>query len=145
MTNYSLYTFSNQFFWPVTLKEMKAIYCCVRYIKLYMFVCYSFEICIEWTNKNSKTLDFLYLSEGFLSHLSIFQSHGHVTITSDGLQILTYDRHSWSLISDGSLVCHSYTVTPGHPFKMVISEDSWHSHFLPSIWQWWYCLPVLTT
>ena len=24
----------------------------------------------------------------------------------------------------------------GHPFKMVISEDPWHSHLLPSVKQW---------
>ena len=24
----------------------------------------------------------------------------------------------------------------GHPFLMVISEDPWHSHLMPSVWQW---------
>ena len=24
----------------------------------------------------------------------------------------------------------------GHPFIMVISEDPWHSHLLPSVWKW---------
>ena len=24
----------------------------------------------------------------------------------------------------------------GQPFIMVISEESWHSHLLPSVWQW---------
>ena len=24
----------------------------------------------------------------------------------------------------------------GQPFMMAISEDPWHSHFLPSVWQW---------
>ena len=28
------------------------------------------------------------------------------------------------------------TVTQGHPFIMVISEDPWHSHLLLSFWQW---------
>ena len=43
------------------------------------------------------------------------------------LQILTYTRHSWSLNSEGSSACHIYCNT-GHPFKMVISHDPWHSH-----------------
>ena len=32
-------------------------------------------------------------------------------------------------------VCHTYSNTE-HPFIMVISEDPWHSHLLPGIWQW---------
>ena len=37
------------------------------------------------------------------------------------LQIFTYAMHLSS---------------EGHPFIMIISEDSWHSHQLPSVWQW---------
>ena len=48
------------------------------------------------------------------------------------LQILTFARYSWPLSGEGSLACHTYCVT-GHPFIMVISEDPWHSHLLPSI------------
>ena len=51
-------------------------------------------------------------------------SHGDVTMTFEGLQIFTYTRHLWPLGSDGSLACHIYCDT-GHPFKMVISEDSY--------------------
>ena len=36
--------------------------------------------------------------------------------------------------SEGSLECHTYCDT-GHPFIMVISEDLWHSHLLPSVQQ----------
>ena len=50
-------------------------------------------------------------------------------------QILTYARHLRPLSSEGSLACHLYCDT-GHPFKMVMSEDPWHSHVLPSVWQW---------
>ena len=32
------------------------------------------------------------------------------------------------------LACHTYCDT-GHPFIMVISEEPWHSHLLPSVWQ----------
>ena len=45
-------------------------------------------------------------------------SHRDVTITGQGLQILTYARHLWSLNSEGSLACHTYC-DMGHPFKMA--------------------------
>ena len=78
---------------------------------------------------------FLLLILGLSSHSRIFHSYGDVTITGEGLQILTYARHSPPSSSDGSLACHTYFDT-GHPFIMVISEDPWHSHLLPSVWQW---------
>ena len=65
---------------------------------------------------------FVCLFWGLSSHLRIFHSYGDVTIPGEGLQILTYARHSWSLSSGGSLACHNYCDT-GHPFIMVISED----------------------
>ena len=71
----------------------------------------------------------------FFSHSRFFHSYGDVTITGEGLQILTYARHSWPLSSEGSLACHTYCDT-GHPFIMVISEDPSNSHLLPSVWQW---------
>ena len=49
--------------------------------------------------------------------------------------ILTYTRHSWPLSSEGSLTWHTYCDTV-LPFIMVISEDPWHSHLLPSVRQW---------
>ena len=67
------------------------------------------------------------LTEGFFTHVS------DVTITGEGLQILTFTRHVCPSSSEGSLACHIYCET-GHPFIMVISEP-WHSHLLPSIWQ----------
>ena len=39
---------------------------------------------------------------GFSSHLKIFHSYGEVTITVEGLQVLTCARHSWTLSSEGS-------------------------------------------
>ena len=70
------------------------------------------------------------------SHSKIFHSCGDVTIAGEGLQILTYARHSWPLSSDriSSLMCHTYCDT-GLLFIMVISEDPWHSHLLPNVWQ----------
>ena len=38
-------------------------------------------------------------------------------------------------IEQWGLACHTYC-DMGHPFIMVISEDPWHSHLLPSVWQW---------
>ena len=69
------------------------------------------------------------------SHSKILHSYGDVIIAGEGLQILTYARHSRSLSSEGSLTCHTYCNT-GLPFIMVISEDPLHSHLLPSVWQW---------
>ena len=50
-----------------------------------------------------------------------------ITITGEGLQILTYTRHLWPLSKGGSLACHTYCET-GHPFTMVISEDPRDTH-----------------
>ena len=69
---------------------------------------------------------------GFSSLSKIFHSYGDVIIAGEGLQILTYARHSWPLSSEGSLAYHTYCDT-GHPFKMVISEDPWHSNLQPSV------------
>ena len=52
-----------------------------------------------------------------------FHSFGDVTINGEGLQILTFTRHSYTLSSEGSLTYHTYCDT-GLPFIMVISEDS---------------------
>ena len=68
------------------------------------------------------------------SHSRSFHSYGVVTIANEGLQILTYARHSWPLSSECSLKCHTFCDT-GLPFKMVISENPWHSNMLPSVWQ----------
>ena len=68
----------------------------------------------------------------FIVQLEIFHSDGEVSIAGEGLQILTYARHSWPLSSEGSLTCHTHCDTG----LLVISEDPWHSHLLPSVWQW---------
>ena len=71
---------------------------------------------------------------GLSSHSRIFHSYGDVTVAGEGLQILTYARHSWPLSSEISLACNTYCDT-GHPFIMIISEDPWHLHLLPSVQQ----------
>ena len=49
-----------------------------------------------------------------------------------GSQILTYARYLRPLSSKGSLACHTNCDT-GHSYIMVISEDLWQSHLLPSV------------
>ena len=57
---------------------------------------------------------------GFTSHSRIFHSYWDVTIIVEGLQILTYTRHSWPLSSKGSLISvphllwHGASVDNGH-------------------------------
>ena len=69
----------------------------------------------------------LFVCSGFSSYSKIFNSYGDVTISGEGLQILTYTRFLWPLSSEGSLACLSYCDT-GLPFIKVIFEDPWHSH-----------------
>ena len=59
----------------------------------------------------------------FSSQSRIFHSFGDVTITGEGLQILTYALRVWPLNSEGSLACLTYC-DMGHPFIMVISLDA---------------------
>ena len=58
---------------------------------------------------------------GLSSHSRIFHSYEDVTITGEGLQILTYAQHSWPLSSEGFLACHTLC-DMGHTFIMVISK-----------------------
>ena len=78
---------------------------------------------------------FVGLFRPFRPTWEFFNSFGDVTIAGEGLQILAYSRHLWPLSSEGSLACHNYC-GKGHPFIMVIFEDPWHSHLMPSVWQW---------
>ena len=45
------------------------------------------------------------------SHSWIVHTYWDVTIAGEGLQILTYARHSWPLNSEGSLTCHTHCDT----------------------------------
>ena len=61
---------------------------------------------------------------GFSSHSKIFQTFIDVTITGEGLQILTYTRHSWLLSSKGSftfshILLHGPTHYNGHLLGLV--------------------------
>ena len=89
------------------------------------------------TNKSLSTFFVSLFVWGCSSHLRIFHSYWDVTIFVEGLQILTYmyAQQSWPLCSEGSLACNIYCDT-GHPLIIVIFEDTWHSHLLPSVLQW---------
>ena len=55
----------------------------------------------------------------FSSHSRIFHSYGDVTINGEGLQSLTYARHSWPLSCGCSLACYTHgdtalTLQNGH-------------------------------
>ena len=77
----------------------------------------------------------LFVCLGFIVQLENFSLKWRRHHCRWRLQILTYAQHSWPVSSEGSLTCHTYCDT-GLPFIMVISEDPWHSHLLPSVWQW---------
>ena len=55
-----------------------------------------------------KVIFFYLFVWGCTSHSIIFHSYGDVTITGEGLHILTYAQHSLSLNSEGSLVLSTY-------------------------------------
>ena len=63
-----------------------------------------------------------------------FHLFENVTIAGEGLQMLNNARLSWPLSSECSLECLTYRDTE-HPFIMGITDDSWHSHLLSSVWQ----------
>ena len=86
-------------------------------------ICYSFSYSFK-----------LFICLCFFVQLENFFSYGDVTIAGQGLHILTCVRHSWPLSCEGSLACHTYC-NMGHPFKIVIFEDLWHSHLLLSVKQ----------
>ena len=88
--------------------------------------------------KNKHIYVFL-LILGISSHSRDFHSHRDVTITGEGLRILTCARHLWPLSSEGFLACNTYKLQHG------VSVISGHIHVLPSVWQVELSLPVLTT
>ena len=59
------------------------------------------------------------------------------TLPVKGWKFCFCAQHSLPLSNEGCLACHTYCNT-GHPFIIAISEDPWHLHLLPSIWQWSY-------
>ena len=71
----------------------------------------------------------------FSSHSRVFHSFVDVTIAGEGLRILIYALQLWALSSEGSLACpavQGVSVYNGH------IRGLWHSHLMPSVWQWSY-------
>ena len=68
---------------------------------------------------------FWFLSE-FIVSLEKFSIMNLETITGEGLQILTYTRHSWPLSSEGSLTCHNFFKELGQS-RLVIVPDLPHA------------------
>ena len=58
------------------------------------------------------------LSLGVLSHKRFFSLSKDVSIFSEGLQIKTYTRHSWSFSSEDYLPCNVYCDTK-HQFILI--------------------------
>ena len=73
-------------------------------------------------HKNEANWLFCLIVWGFSYPSRIFHLYGNVTITSEGLQILTYYKawHSWPMSSEGCLACHIYCDT-GQPFMMTLA------------------------
>ena len=63
---------------------------------------------------------FAWLCLGFYVHSIFFNSHGYVSITSEGLQILTFARHvieQWGFFSVQHPLLHGASVYNGHPWE----------------------------
>ena len=87
----------------------------MQYISKILFIC----------------LDFFFVP---LENFSLIRTRHHCQWRTANFD-LCLALMSWPLRSEGSLTCHTYCDT-GHSFIMVISEEPWHSHILPSVWQW---------
>ena len=62
----------------------------------------------------------------------IFHWYGDVTIMIANFDICL----TLMAIEQWGFFSVSHLLWPGDPFIMVISEDAWHSHLLPSVSQW---------
>ena len=82
----------------------------------------------------AKRLCFCFLFGGLTFHSIILHSNGNVTITGEGLKfwpiLCTHDHWEWMFFSVPQLLWYGLCVL------MVISEDPWYSHLLPSVRQW---------
>ena len=70
----------------------------------------------------------------FTSHSKIFHSFGDVTIVC--WKAANFDLCSALMaIEQWGFFSLLHLLWSEHPFKIDISEDPWHSHLLPSVWQ----------
>ena len=134
LTNLSLYS---RFINIWTVLPYKQIHRDIQHKKIFLYMTQTKSaICLSVTDSIWPTkptvIVFCLLFWGLSSHSRIFHAYGDVIIYSEGLQMLTYARHSRPLSSDGSYASHPYCHI-GHPFTMIISEPPWHSHLLPKV------------
>ena len=101
--------------WPMFKFAIKYMQTCAFIFKLFVL------LCIYLLNTS-----FCLFVCSFSSHSRIFQSFCCKFWPMIGTKAIEH----W-----GFLACHIYCDT-GHPFIMVISDNPWHSHLMPSIWQW---------
>ena len=80
-------------------------------IRLFLFVCLEFFVTLE--------------------NVSLIWRRHHYRWRAANFDLCSV----WPLSSKGSLACDTFCDT-GHSFIMVILEDPWHSHLLPSVWKW---------
>ena len=124
----------------VRIGDIHSVFVWMRYILQTLFTEEGMNqlIMLLYVGKQTTRQAFLFKMDARFSFFIFLclssQSYGDVSIAGEGLQILTYARHSWPLSSEGSLTCHTHCDT-GLPFILVISEDPWQSHLLPSVWQ----------
>ena len=89
-----------------------------KYLNKYFFLLR--RIIIERKYRLMKSSSSFQVWWAFTSHWRKYHLFEDVTMIGEGLQILTYARHSWPLSSQGSLACQTYRDT-GHLFILVIS------------------------
>ena len=89
---------------------------------------------IHMTNGDKKSIIFVFCLSvwGFSSHSIHFYSfeHHRWTVANLGLCLVLMAIALWGLLSLPYLLWH------GPYVYYVISEDTWHSHVLPSVYQW---------
>ena len=83
----------------------------------------------EWHNSilNVKTFKFLLITFSLFFLICLLQNFDAAYNTWNDVTIACYFRHQ-----------HLPWRDTGQPFKMLISEELWHSHLLPCYWQWSY-------
>ena len=87
------------------------IYIFIDYLNIIMFVCF---VCLFVVFCPARK---------FFIH-----AYGDVSITGEGLQILTYAQHSWPLSSKGSLACHTYCHTGASVYDGHLRQPVTHTY-----------------
>ena len=95
---------------------------------LMQYHCFVIRVLVKRRTENGMKRENIFgffLFWGFSFRSRIFHSYGDVT--GEGLQMLTYARHSWPLSSEGYLACRNL-LWHGASVIIVISEDPWQTH-----------------